>query len=69
MEAFLEIFDSDNDGLFGIDDLITVLRTSEKFQIVPHLNVKSKNKHLMRKATLKGENTIDTDGKRSYTEA
>jgi len=37
MEAMFEIFDSDNDGYFGLDDLITLLRSYEKLQIVPQL--------------------------------
>ena len=38
MEALFEIFDSDNDGFFGLEDLITLLRTYETSQIVPQLN-------------------------------
>lgn len=38
MEALFDIFDFDNDGYFGIDDLITLLRTYEKLGIVPQLN-------------------------------
>jgi tRNA A-37 threonylcarbamoyl transferase component Bud32/Ca2+-binding EF-hand superfamily protein len=37
MEALFEIFDSDNDGYFGLNDLITLLRTYETSQIVPQL--------------------------------
>jgi len=52
MEAIFEIFDSDNDGLFNLNDLITVLRTFEKFRIVPKLAQMSAAKHLVRKATI-----------------
>lgn len=38
MSALFNIFDSDNDGYFGLDDLITLLRSFEKNRIVPQLN-------------------------------
>ena len=38
MESCLNIFDSDNDGLFGFEDLITLLRSLERLGVVPELN-------------------------------
>ena len=64
MEALFEIFDFDNDGYFGIEDLITLLRTFETQQIVPELkNSKSTSRIISDDSD---ENTeADTDSSRS----
>ena len=38
MQALFEIYDIDNDGSFGINDLITVIRSFEKSGIIEDLN-------------------------------
>ena len=44
MRALFEIFDTDNDGRFGLQDLITLLRTFERSGVIPQLtNLKVKN--------------------------
>lgn len=61
MKVIFDIFDTDNDELFGLDDLITVLRTFEKNQVIPNL---VKAAHKTKNITSSDENT-DADSKSS----
>jgi tRNA A-37 threonylcarbamoyl transferase component Bud32 len=58
MRAMLDIFDIDNDNLFGLEDLISVLRTFEKNQAIPNL-VKAAKGNMSSTASDDSANTND----------
>ena len=60
MSAIFEIFDFDNDGMFGLDDLITLLRTFEKSEIIPQLS-NLRIKHIGGSSTEESSKSNDSD--------